>query len=211
MNLSHYLFEYDYDIYRQCEHGSYCCDRDYCRCGVITDERVTEVPSESLIIEFKNFIDKKKKWNDFENYCLGRLFISHELYETEKYELTTCRGYYGEEINGVCCDCWDKFEKDAIEMLSLSDDDKIKYVLKKEYGYLLDGLENAAFEIKFVEYSDILPPDDYRKVKGKSVDFNAPIGIYKPIGEKYRIIDGHHRWKNSEDRKYVYIIVAITN
>lgn len=208
MKLSHYCFDYDYDTYRACHHGSSCCDNDYCRCGVIQDARITEVPSEYLVEELKKSINKKRKWTDFENYCLGRLFISHGLYKPDSYELRVCGGYYGQEIDGIDCSFWDSFEKDVQEMLLLDDNEKIRYVLKKEYGYLLGGLDEATFEIQLVKYADILPPDDYRRLEGESIDFNSPIGIFKPIGEKYRIIDGHHRWKKSESLFEVFIIVA---
>lgn len=208
MKFSYYTFEYDYDVNYACRNGSDCCDNDFCRCGVIVNEQVTQVPSEYLIEEFKKSIDKKKKWTDFENYCLGRLFTSHKLYDPEKYYLNTCSGYYGEEIYDISCDYWLEFEKEAQEMLLLEDDNKIRYVLKKEYKYLLDGLENVTFEVKSVKYDDILPPDDYRRLEGQSLTFNAPIGIYKPIGERYRIIDGHHRWASNEGTETVKIIVA---
>ena len=45
----HYSCQYDYQEDRPCQHGSDCCDNDYCRCGVIENAHVTSAPTASSI------------------------------------------------------------------------------------------------------------------------------------------------------------------
>ena len=208
MRLSHYSFDYDYDTHHPCQYGSSCCDDDYCRCGIIENTRVKSVPTESLIAELKESIEKNRKWSDIEDYCIGRLFTSNKLWDTDSYSLKVCGGYYGEEIDGIESDAWDKFVDDVLKMLLLEDDDKIRFVLNEEYGHVLPELQEASFELRLVKYSDIIPPDAYRRTVGNCNDFSSAIGVFKPVGKKYRIIDGHHRWKKSEIFHEVFIITT---
>lgn len=209
MHLSHYAFDYDYDIYRACQHGSDCCDNDYCRCGEIQNGKITSVDLDYLFKQTTDEIDKKRKYTEIERYCIGRMLIHHKMYDPESYELLVCRGYYGEEIDGIECYNSHSYITAVREMLMLPDDDaKIKLVIRNEYGYLLDDMKGANFELKEVRYEDILPPIDLRRTEGESHDFGCAIAVCKRVGDdKYRIVDGHHRWKNAGGRKKVKIFV----
>lgn len=210
MQLSHYYFEYDYDTYYACHHGSSCCDNDYCRCGVINNTQITKVDLDYLLRATFEEIDKKKKtWTDIDRYCVGRLLIAHNMHDGSNYELTVCGGYYGEEISGIYSNSIYAYMNDVREMFALSDDNaRIKFVVQKEYGYLLDDMHDAVFELKTVKYSDILAPLDLRRVEGESHSFDTAIAICRHIGDdKYRIVDGHHRWKNAEGQKKVKILL----
>lgn len=199
MKLSHYCFDYDYDTYRECENGSSCCENDYCRCGVIENIVIKSIDTDYLVSTFQDaLLGKKHKWTDVEKYCFGRLFTAMKMYDTSKYSIHTCGGYYGEELDGASCDSWNEFEKEFKKMMELEDDDKIRFVLEKEYGHVLEELKDAKFEYRLVKYSDIMPPDNYRKVDGECYDFSSAIGICKQFGDKYQIVDGHHRWKKYE-------------
>ena len=112
MKLSHHAFDYEYDFYRPCQHGSTCCQNNYCRCAQITNVHTKSIPGEYLIKELKKAIDKKRKWTAIEDYCIERLFVSNNLRNTNKYEFEVSRGYYGEEITGVTSDSLNTCEKE---------------------------------------------------------------------------------------------------
>lgn len=209
MRLSHYNFDYDYDCSYACREGSDCCDNDYCRCGKIVNTQITKIDLDYLFKQTLEEFDKKRKYTEVERYCIGRMLIHHKMYDPENYVLSVCGGYYGEEIDGIECYNSHSYITAVREMLMLPDDDaKLKLVIHNEYGYLLDDMKGASFELKKVPYEDILPPIDLRRVDGESYDFNSAIGVYKRVGDdKYRIVDGHHRWRKAEGNKRVKIFV----
>lgn len=211
MEISHYYFEIDYDIFRPCENGDDCCKNDICRCGKIQNIAIKFLYMEEVVDVFKTaLLGEKHEWTDVENYCFGRLFTSLKLYEPNKYKVNVVDGYYGEELDSVVCiDGWDEFEIEFKKMMELSDDDKIRFVLQKEYGYLLDVFKNASFELRLVNYSDIITPRDLKRTEGDCYDFSSATAICKQIGDKYKIIDGHHRWKKYEYYAQIYIYVPI--
>jgi len=210
--MNHYAFEYNCDYYYECQHGSSCCQDDYCRCGKIVDLVITKVPNEEIIKELKSTLKPGKRpkpiWSDIENYCIERLFVIHKLYKPEKYDIAIEGGYYGQELGDAYFAYNDdvKFYDDAREMLALNDNDKIRFILNKEYGYISDDLKNTEFFIEYIQYSDILTPIDLRRCNGESYSYSDIIGIYKLIGDKYRIIDGHHRWLAAKDETIVKVI-----
>lgn len=209
MQIPSGYFEFDYDVYRPCQRGSDCCD-SICRCGKLQDVKIESFDILGVADFLKKaLLDKKHKWTVVENYCFGRLFTIMKLYDPEQYEPTTSRGYYGEEIDGAYVNEWLEFEREFKKMIKLNDDDKIRFVLEKEYGYLLEELKGAQFECRSVDYTDILPPIDLRRTDGDSCDFSSAIAICKQMGDKYRILDGHHRWKNANGWKKVDIFVAL--
>lgn len=216
--ISHYSFDYDYDVYRACENGADCCRYDFCRCGVIQNARILKLPSnilETYMDEFrpplkekspkKYTVTKKQPWSDLEMYCLDRLFIINQMYDLNKYRVYATGGYYGEEIGGVNIED-STFRADVNKMLNMPDNEKIRFVLNREYGYLLPELEKADFVIEEINYADILPPDDYRRTVGDCELRSAIIGVYKRLGDKYRIIDGHHRWKKAQTFPRIEVI-----
>jgi hypothetical protein len=209
MELPYYYFEYHYDIYRACLHGSNCCDNDYCRCGEIINTQITSVDLSKLLEATMNEVDKKRKYTEVERYCIGRILIQNKMHDLCNYELVIGGGYYGQEIIGVNCHNLRSCIIAVRKMLMLPNDDaKLKFIIHNEYGYLLDEMKDVSFELKEVRYKDILPPIDLRRIDGESYDFNSAIGIYKRVGDdKYRIVDGHHRWKNAEGNEIVKIFV----
>lgn len=189
--------EYDYHSYYPCQHGSDCCDNDMCRCETIENAHVKKVHIKQLVRDFKLSIDRRKLWSPIEEYCFERLIIFHELHIPGRYEIQVCGGYYGDEIRGIECDPLAAFETNVEILLNLSDDDKVRFVLEKEYDHVLPELINATFEVVDVNYEDIVPG---RNVSGPVLESDLPIGIYRSVGSKYQIIDGHHRWNNWKKR-----------
>lgn len=196
-------FDITYSRSTDCEeHG--CPKEGICRCSTIKDARVIEVGDIT-----RNF----GLLDEFQRYCVDRLLVARKIWDTDNWEVRVRRGYYGQEIDGVYLENANKIEQEVNELLKLSDTDKIKYVLKLEYGYILDVLENKDFEICEVERSSIIFGQEghYKKLdKGmveKYKDYELPRGICIQDGEKYRVIDGYHRISACQDEK-VKIIVA---
>jgi hypothetical protein len=86
--------------------------------------------------------------------------------------------------------------------------------LKLEYGYLLDCVESVA-SVSIIEVSPnaiCTPQMEYFKKVDKDVieeykDRNLPIAVCVKHGDKYRLIDGYHRFVANKDREVVNIVV----
>lgn len=197
-------FKIKYENYRSCQHGSDCCDNDYCRCGIIENAEVTEVGDITGCFETSN---------EFSKYCVDRLLVARKIWDSDKWEVRVQWGYYGQEIDGVYLKNAEAIENEVNKLLGLSDADKLKYVLNLEYGYILDVLENKAFEICEVDKSSIIFGQEghYKKcdkdIVEKYRDYELPRGICVKDGTKYRVIDGYHRISACQDEKVKIIVV----
>lgn len=121
-------------------------------------------------------------------------------------------GYYGEEFDGykpnitILKNCI----IDINTTLSLeSDTEKINFLLKKEYDYLLAHLLGKKYILGTVSKKILLRQMDYYKktnLEEYYVDYNLPRGIVVQQDDSYRLIDGYHRVKASnEDEVKVWI------
>lgn len=183
--------EYDYD--RTSCQGN--CD-DYCRCTEIINTRITEINYNYIV----KSITESVKDNVILTYCIDRIIRSSKLDEDD-FEISTCRGYYGEEIDGVYLDQKknDTIYNNLKQLENMSDIEKVKFVLTLEYGYLLDVIENTTeVSIKEIDLDKITFQQDYRKKINLDEDFydekfTLPRGIFIENGEAHRLIDGYHR------------------
>lgn len=207
--------DYDYDT-----DNSNCRCPDYCRCSKIVNKRITDVDLNS-ITEFihrdiisKSKKSKEQKINDtFLKYCIHRLAVLNHMYDTDNWYLSTCSGYYGEEIKDVIWEGGKQIEIDISEVINKSPNERIEYVLVKEYGYLLPRLQGKKYIEELVSVEDIAVGNEQyiKKVDSGHYNdgYNLPIGIYEFDGHKYRIIDGYHRYIAFQNtKKEIPIIVA---
>jgi hypothetical protein len=193
---------------------------DYCRCSEIINAKVTSVDLEILFEKFSEFYSsyaKNATNKSIFNYCLYRLLVINKLYDTSSWEVETCRGYYGEEVEGISLivEVYDTLTAQIESLNSSSKDDQIKLVLELEYGYVLDSLKDVSFEIVDSQKKDLVYGNEvYRKKvqKGTYKKHELPIGIYLEDGNKFRLIDGYHRFvdlaSGSKDSDSFEIIVA---
>ena len=196
--------EYEYDTSRNCDENG--CD-SICRCSKIYDAHVTSVNLNDIVNHIidsgykkRHLISDKIEQPDltFFKYCIHRLAVIHQIYLPDSWLVKTCKGYYGEEIDGADLNN-DDFKNDVCEIYKLTLNERVEYVLKKEYGFLLDSLKDKAFFERKVQVSDLIVRNEtYRKkIKpGTYMDenYSEPIGIYLKDGLKYRLIDGYHRY-----------------
>lgn len=199
------------------------CGDGYCRCSRIVDIRIIKVSLHHLVNEISSsFISSRIPIEDYEtksefneeffSYCIWRLAVIHKMWEEHNWYVSTCGGYYGEEIDGVAIENHN-FKQDIEELAALSPQERIKFVLHEEYGFILDSLKDKKFEEIKVKKSDLVVGNDtYHKKVNRGTyskeSYDLPIGIYLKDGEKYRLIDGYHRYIDLADEE-VSIIAAI--
>lgn len=201
--------EYDYYNARDCSSNG-CSEEGICRCSKIEDERVISVNLGKLVFEI---ISRKisTKENQFLDYCIYRLAVIHKMYEPHSWYIKTGGGYYGEEIYGVFIDN-QNFKEDVDELVTLSPQERIKYILVKEYGFLLEPLEGKTFREIEVNSGDLrVGNNEYRKKVKRGVyndNYDLPIGLYLKSEDKYKLVDGYHRYVDLVTKDKIVKIIS---
>lgn len=214
------MYEVDYDYVR-----SECtCDADerldYCRCTTIERAWVESINAKEVV---KYLYERHcKEDSEINKYCFDRICSIYKIYDKDYYEVESCFGYYGEEIGGVYFDNEEKVAEAFNELLELETDlDKIKYVLKLEYSYLLDRLGYmTSTTIEEVSTEKIkLPQQEYFVKLSKEViedykDRELPVAVcikekdrFHDVYDRYVLIDGYHRFVANNDNKTLKIVV----
>lgn len=199
----HYSVEVDYDVRYDC-HDSGCDEDGICRCGVIENASVKEFYPGSIMDWLGSTMPKDA--SDLDQYLLERLVKL--TVRTEMFEVTTCGGYYGEEIDSVMIDtgtqAYQEFARkiEAFNRLT-STTEQVQMILTLEYGYLLP--EIAAIEewdvlnlpIKQVHADDGVLSRISKEI-AQGYIANPPShgirGVVVPRGDGYRLVDGFHRY-----------------
>jgi hypothetical protein len=183
---------FEYETFCIKDHNSDCSTSGICRCGKV-EISITffDVTSwiNSAVYSIKDPIIK---------YCIERILYLQKLTQDSFYP-DVRRGYYGEEHLGFLLDDFHLVISKIDALEPLSDSDRVKHVLELEYNYLLDVFDgkNTVF-IKEIDVNDIILNREYFK---KLCDHNIYGGSYNGIrgvvvssGEKYRLLDGYHRF-----------------
>lgn len=213
-----YNVEYDYD-------RSVCtCDAyergDYCRCTTIERAWVESIDIKEVIN--KLYTKYCKEHSEINEYCFERICVALKIYDKDYYEIETCGGYYGEEVDGVYFENEERVVNAYNELLTLEGDiEKIKYILELEYGYLLDKVAyKTSATIEEVDTEKIkLPQQEYFMKLSKEVveDYKnreLPVAVcikekdrFHEAYDRYILVDGYHRFVANKDRKMSKIIV----
>ena len=200
-----WIVDYDYD-------RSNCTCRNWpCRCTSIINTRINKVNVREVVNELYNRHSRTD--DDVDEYCFDRICHAFNVYDEYLYEVETCGGYYGEEVCGVWFENEEKVFNAYYEMLKLKTPlEKIQYCLKLEYGYLLDCVESAtSANIIEAPTNKISPPQKEYFIKvNKSVieeykNMDLPIAVCVMNDNRYRLIDGYHRFVANKDRDKVDI------
>lgn len=178
-----------YDNETNCD-TSGCCD-DYCRCGKIVNACVTEVFNDNVAIKLAAVygpFDDDVKLYGFDRLC-SRLGC-------DDFEVSVTGGYYGEEIEGVKLIDHGVFEHYA--RLDCSED-WIECTLREEYDYVLPKIQGRDWELEEEDVSNILLPNEYRKLDKKTVDkyiLECKAGkiLSCLVDDEHRLVDGYHRY-----------------
>lgn len=206
-------YEVDYDYERsQCTCNAYE-DGYYCRCTTIERAWVESINVKLVV----NKLYKKycKEHSEINEYCFDRICSALKIWDKDYYEVESCGGYYGEEIEGVYFENEEKLAEAFSEILGFdSDVEKIKFVLELEYGYLIDKVSKAtvAYILPVPTRHITLPQQEYfvklsREVIEDYKDRKLPIAVCIENGGWYKLIDGYHRFVANKDRNMNTIIV----
>jgi hypothetical protein len=213
-----YDVEYDYER-SQCTCDAY--ERlDYCRCTTIERAWVESINVKLVIRElYDKYCEEHSEINE---YCFDRICSVFKIYDKDYYEVESTWGYYGEEIGGVYFENEEKVVEAYNELLNLENDiDKIKYILKLEYGYLIDRVvHTTSATIEEVNTEKIkLPQQEYFVKLSKEViedykDRKLPAAVciknkdrFYDAFDTYTLVDGYHRFIANKDRATNKIIV----
>ena len=235
------IVDYSYDSC-DCDDSDCGCRNadysDYCRSSRYTGLRVDEIDIESIKCYFLSSREPKTLWktvliesyptlyksskslnycsdDTFLSYCVDRLLRIYKTYDKDNWEITTRRGYYGDEIDNIFLDTeiFNKIIKDIIVLCKIDQSKRIEYVLEKEYGFILDELKDKKFELKKVPFNLLRANSIYSKkinpVDKYKFSEDDAIGIYIDRGGYYSLIDGNHRFcelTNQKHKKSVNII-----
>jgi hypothetical protein len=209
MDATEINFEYCID----CETNRGSCTEhceSICRCTKI-DPTITSVNlsaiADKLMKHMKNKNVFPKKTTIEQEYAVDRLVRIHKMYEPEIYHIFVVGGYYGEEIGEITMneDVLNEFAKDANKIAKIKNTkDIMRFLLEKEYGYLLDCLKDKVWTIEEVALDSIIlgQKDHYKKRDKKivkqyvddPVDRKFPIGVVVEDSGRFRLIDGYHRY-----------------
>jgi hypothetical protein len=184
-------FDYNYD----CENNK--CNK-ICRCGEIVNSKIEDCNVSNFASLCKKYIKGKK--DEIKFYCLER-FLNEMVKKNplgKIFKIGTCGGYYGEEVEGVYLTSFAQKEVGIfIEQLNKkSHTELIEIVLEKEYGYILPQIKNKQWHIDKFLLSDIdisfehkFNIDKINEYKSRNLSC-----LCRKINEKYRLIDGRHRY-----------------
>ena len=217
-NLQYYGVEYDY------ERSACTCDayerHDYCRCTTIERSWVESIDVKAVV---KYLYDRYfREDSEINEYCFDRICSAYKIYDKDYYEVESCCGYYGEEIGGVYFENEEKVVEAYNELLGLKSDlEKIRYVLKLEYNYLIDRvLYVTSATIEEVSTEKIkLPQQEYfvklsKKVIEDYKDRKLPVAVcikhkdrFHDVFDTYTLVDGYHRFVANQYKKVNKIIV----
>ena len=192
--------------------GCGCRHNDYCRRNFIVNPRVESVSISSILSTFLEPSSKRKdvistKNIEFVDYCVDRLLRIYKVYDPEAWEINRSRGYYGEEIDSINLNCFGNVVTDIKQIIKLTPNERIEFILNKEYGYLLDSIKNKHWsQIEVVPTSLKINNKEYVKKCDGYIDLNSnlPIGIYIKDGDNnYKLIDGYHRYVETMKNKEI--------
>jgi len=189
---------------------------DYCRCSTLHNAHIEKVNLKEVIGYFLKVSKLGGNLSEINQYCIDRIFHINKLWETDFFEIQIDHGYYGQEIGSVTVEPkkapWIDYQ--IQEVLNLkSSKDKIEYILKLEYGYLIDSLKGMVYEIKMIDKDSIsFQKEHYYKLDQDAVlsyvGYKFPKGIcIMTSQDHYRLIDGYTRVAASKDSK-IRMLVA---
>ena len=199
----------DYDYERSMCH----CGESICRCTTIEHAHIESVNVNKVINEL--YRKHCKAASAIDAYCFDRLCSIYKIYDKYCYYIDIGGGYYGEEVYGIYFENEEQLVKAYNEVLTQETDiEKIKYCLALEYNYLIDSVA-AATTVTIVDVSPKeihLPQTEYFIKLNKEVieeykNRSLAVAVCIKDGDKYRLIDGYHRFVANKENDEVSIVV----
>lgn len=204
-----WIVDYDYD-----RSGCTCgAEFGICRCTTITNTWISKVNVHEVVNEL--YRKHSRTDSEIDEYCFERICYAYKIYDKDLYEVETCGGYYGEEVNGVYFENEKKIYDSYNFMISFDTDiEKIRYCLKLEYGYLIDSVVSATNAIitevdtnrirsPQMEYFVKVSKDIIHEYKNRTL----PVAVCIKDEYNFKLIDGYHRLVANNDRDTVSIVM----
>lgn len=224
-----YYVNYDYDGEHSCAESG-CYEENICRCFEIHTVKFISVDLNSITNKiFHSFFNpndepyiREEKLNkilynynkELDIYCIDRILRINKVWDKNNWRFDWGGSYYGDEVksafldekifNSILCDL------DNINNLKTIQE-KISYLLIREYGYLLPDISEKNWKISLVKKEDIFFSQkehlkNVKKEKGENFLSQTEIkGVCMRDNDKLRVIDGYHRLFFNEQRYYKII------
>ncbi len=213
-----YAVRYDYDtIYP----GGYCQCPDYCRCSKIVNAKVKDVDAQFIAeLLVKNWLEtgmrlKQPSDRALLAYTVERVLTAGNVYLPENWDIRVVGGYYGQEVDKIRWTGPEQVDGNLTALTATNDTNEwVKISLIAEYGFMLDELDGATFDIATVNLDQIHVTRPAKPDRRKATDDNTPAGLVLDNGTGLRLIDGHHRFTNlrhANRAKALYIVARTGN
>ncbi len=215
------------------DHGNYSCeesgchDEGICRCYSIHTIEITNVSITSITEKiFKQVFDNESQYKrdkvitdllfDYDSdlvnkYCIHRILTILKVWNPESWSAEKISGYYGDEVGHVLInsDIFEKISFHVAELINLTTlKSKIEYVLKLEYGHILDSIKDKEYSIVNINIDELYfsQKNHHKNVLNKNVDFysdkeylrDSIRGVAEWSEGKWRVIDGYHRLSHTK-------------
>lgn len=226
------IVEFSYDIKYNCPVSNLSsCFEKYCNCSYIDNFKIKTINYNSLINYIFSFFYPKNKINSrifkivsilgniskkSEYYIIERLCSIYNIWDKKSYIPNIYNGYYGVETNGIFIkkDIADTIEYHFNKIQQIESlVERIYYILKLEYGSVLEVLENKNICLEKIENSkvEIFNNNYLNKIVQENIKYNSSpntyiSGMLVKQYDKYILIDGYHRFINNKNKKSLYLV-----
>ena len=171
---------YDYDSYFDCQNDSYCCSK-------IISMNIKK-------IQYDKLINKISKLPILDQYVINRLLSFYELFNIKNYEPIIVSSCCGEKLDSIILNSSLKtiIFNHLSNLISLSDLDKIVYILNVEYDIPILSLRNYhKANIISIDIYDIKYAPDLLEKYNSFIDYSLPRAICIKENNLYTVIDGY--------------------
>lgn len=185
-----------------------------CSCGSVENENIESVNLELISSKICHELGfyKDNKYSEIDLYCINRLLSIYNMYELYNWKIEKSKDYYGEYLEVYFYN--DKLEKAISDYTLLTTyQDKIEFVLKLEYGYLLGECHSKIWKIINIDTLDIFIPhrEYFSNINNINYDYYDDIVCLciKDKNNNYKLIDGYHRLKDKYNKKEKNIKILV--
>ena len=223
------MIENDFKYSVDCQHyGEYSCeesgcqDEGICRCYRINNIEIISVNitriTEKIFSQLNEDDSQHKRDKTITNilfdydsdlvnkYCIHRILTILKVWDVDNWNAEIQAGYYGDEIGDVLIksELFDTISNHINQVLNLETlKSKIEYILKLEYGYILDSLKDKEYSVIQVDVEDLDFGQDkhLKNVLHKNLEYysdkeylrDSIRGVAYYSQSKWRVVDGYHR------------------